>query len=1224
MKTLKFASEITFDATAAARRILRQVSPRFRFALTALACLGALGSGSTRAATISWTSASSGEYTNSANWSGGKTPSTNDFAVIGSTAKLSPGTVMYDMNGSVSSDPLATNYLASLMMGNAASSVASFTFNSGMLTITNTGTIAFNLCSNTCANSSATFTMNGGTLNVIRNSSTFYQDSFQMGIATNSTATFTLNGGVVNAACGVELGNTGVGTLSVNGGTFIDNGWFGLGRGNSGFNGSGIFNLTGGTVYLLRNPGTESGDNGLSMCQGGTNAAVNISGGSLYCNAVRFCAAGSNFKQTNYQTLNVSGGNLYIGPGGVYSNGAGANMVFSNSINLSGGTFHTLDLATNTGGILGTNTILSDGTNWSWNTALAANLSNSPGSGVITFAPEAARTIALYAPFSGTGGLAMAGPGTLVFSNVDTYTGPTALNGGTTMGAGQITGGTVTVNTGAIVEPGSATAAGTLTLGNGLTLNNDSTNILKLNSDPTQVNNGVNDLIVSAGGLTINGVTTVEVVPLAPLGTGSPYTLFEYSGTTLPSGSQANFNVISPSPRYSFSVVDPSTTPGSVVAYAVGNAATLLWRGKNATYPTAWDHTTLNWSNTTTLALDVFYTGDTTVFDDSGLTNLVTIATNIQTGLMALSNNAVAYTFAGNGQLSGPLDIEGNASGPGSLTLALANVPTFAWITNNNGTLLFNLANSGVNTVAANIADNGAGDGVIIQGGTNTLLLAGSNSAYNGALIVSNGLLQCSAGSALGNTTTSLYVTNNGSLDLQLVNIGAKPVVVSGAGYNGIGALTDTAVTGGTFQLISSITLAGDATFGASLRWETMPSGSTFTGNGHNLTTVGASTGVINLDNTGPTGLGNINIIGSRLIFQANIDLGDPTKTVTVGTNQTLTFYSLSSPVGKVMVLTNGATFDSGGAANTFTGPITLYGTNSICTRGDLHLQGGITGTGAIISITNDPVGYGQGALYLEGTNTYTGPTILASNSVVRLGSATGLGASALYLLNTGSTLDVSAPTSVSLGAGQTVQGVGTLNGGAITFGSGSALIVGLTATTTSNLTVNGTLTFQNGSTNVLKINSKTGTNDTVSGSYSVTYGGTLVVTNITTNMLTAGQTFTLYPTASAYNGKFDALVLPSLGAGLIWNTANLTVNGSIAVAVQPQITGATMSGGTFQVSFTGPVGASYTLLAATNVTLPLSSWTVVGTGTITNSPMTVPDSTSSGYSQRFYTIAVP
>ena len=85
------------------------------------------------------------------------------------------------------------------------------------------------------------------------------------------------DGGVVSGLGGIEIGPGGIGTITVNGGMLIDNGWFGLGRGGNG-NGWGTFNLTGGTVILLRNPNTDGGANGISFCQGGTNGTVNIGG----------------------------------------------------------------------------------------------------------------------------------------------------------------------------------------------------------------------------------------------------------------------------------------------------------------------------------------------------------------------------------------------------------------------------------------------------------------------------------------------------------------------------------------------------------------------------------------------------------------------------------------------------------------------------------------------------------------------------------------------------------------------------------------------------------------------------------------------------------------------------------------------------------------------------------------------------------------------------------
>jgi len=83
---------------------------------------------------------------------------------------------------------------------------------------------------------------------------------FQLGPTAGGTGAFTLISGTVNCLGGIEIGSGGIGTLTVSGGTLMDNGWFGLGRGGSG-NGWGTFNLTGGTVYLLRNPSTDTGAN---------------------------------------------------------------------------------------------------------------------------------------------------------------------------------------------------------------------------------------------------------------------------------------------------------------------------------------------------------------------------------------------------------------------------------------------------------------------------------------------------------------------------------------------------------------------------------------------------------------------------------------------------------------------------------------------------------------------------------------------------------------------------------------------------------------------------------------------------------------------------------------------------------------------------------------------------------------------------------------------------
>ena len=96
-------------------------------------------------------------------------------------------------------------------------------------------------------------------------------------------------------------------------------------------------------------------------------------------------------------------------------------------------------------------------------------------------------------------------------------------------------------------------------------------------------------------------------------------------------------------------------------------------------------------------------------------------------------------------------------------------------------------------------------------------------------------------------------------------------------------------------------------------------------------------------------------------------------------------------------------------------------------------------------------------------------------------------------------------------------------------------------------LTINNSLTLGGNAT--MEINRTTGS-DKVAGITTVTYGGTLTVQNIGP-ALQFGDSFTLF-SASAYAGSFASMILPTLTAGLVWDTSNLSVNKSkITIAGQ-------------------------------------------------------------------------
>ncbi len=1196
-------------------------------ALFAAALFAATVSSQAAAPTYNWNGSTSSEYGVGANWTavspgvqgnvpGQAPPATpTDVAAI----NLNGAAVLYDQG--------SYNYgLANLNIATAGTPTAGLTLSAGVLGATNSGG-NFVLIGN--ANGAiGTLTIgSGGTFNLQRNDGAgFFKDSLMPGNGAGSTGTFAVSGGTATILGGIEMGSAGTGIVDVSSGVLIDNGWFGVGRGGgSGANGNGIFNLSGGTVYLLRNPGTEGGTSGMAFCQGGTNGTVNISGGVLYVNTIRFATtAGPTHNDT--ETLNVSGGDIYLGSGGVvYGNGGGTKTI---TVNLSGGTFHTANMGPNTGGTQGTNSITftgpQAGANWVWSALVPAILTNNPGPGVVTFAPDPGRTITLSNDLSGVGGMTMIGPGTLDIENIDTYTGATTINGGTLMGYGQIQG-SVTANSGSTIAPGGALTPGTLTLsslGQNLTLNGN-TLIFRLSGDPTQVGNGVNDLLVAGGQLTLQGLSTIRILPLAPLSTASPYTLFQYTGTPLTTADLARLQFASS--RYNFSFVDPITTLGSIqIRVTGGNSANLVWKGGNATSPNNWDHTTANWLNTGTSASDFFFDGDVVVFDNTAAVSAVTVVGSQQPASMRMSNTTVGFTFGGDGPLGGVLDTEG---ANGLTALAMTNPPTFSYITNNQGTLLFNLANSGLNTLDSTISDDGGGHGTIIQAGTNTLVLNGDASAYKGTFVVTNGILRYTSATALGDAGSPLYVTNGGTLDFNRVDASTKPIVASGTGYNNQGALTDSSGNAGVNNDIGSLTLAGDTLISAVGRWDS-DSGFTLVGNGHKLTSKGGTILLGSPTTTGDSGLGDIEVTAGRLGFQNGITLGDPTKTATVDPGAVLTLYSLSTVVDKHIAL-NTATLDSGGAANTVVGPVNLVvGTNTLALRTDLTLNGIVSGPGAISVQTNFPGagGFG-GTLHLAGANTYSGPTLLTQGATVVLADGSSLGSSSLIVLNSASTLDVTAlSTPLTLGSGQTLAGVGMVAGN-LTFGSGSTLAVGVSSNVCDNLTLNGAVVFQAGSTNLFKLNpGASPANDSVIGLTSVTFGGRLVVTNIGTGSLAVSNSFQLF-NAGTYNpGAFAAYELPALAPDLGWDTTRLGVDGTIKVIAKPQLTGANRrSDGNIEVTFTSdPSSTSYTLWASTNVALPLAQWSAIAIGPISGSPTTVPDLTSTNYPQRFYLISVP
>ncbi len=110
---------------------------------------------------------------------------------------------------------------------------------------------------------------------------------------------------------------------------------------------------------------------------------------------------------------------------------------------------------------------------------------------------------------------------------------------------------------------------------------------------------------------------------------------------------------------------------------------------------------------------------------------------------------------------------------------------------------------------------------------------------------------------------------------------------------------------------------------------------------------------------------------------------------------------------------------------------------------------------------------------------------------------------------------------------------------GSLTAGPGSTVSPGQSL---GVLTVTNAVLLQG--TTVVEIDKTAGTNDLLGGAASITYGGTLVVSNLSA-ALTNGDSFKLFD-ADAYSGAFTNIMPKRPGPGLAWDTSGLTDSGTL------------------------------------------------------------------------------
>ncbi|HWD21213.1 MAG TPA: autotransporter-associated beta strand repeat-containing protein [Verrucomicrobiae bacterium] len=222
------------------------------------------------------------------------------------------------------------------------------------------------------------------------------------------------------------------------------------------------------------------------------------------------------------------------------------------------------------------------------------------------------------------------------------------------------------------------------------------------------------------------------------------------------------------------------------------------------------------------------------------------------------------------------------------------------------------------------------------------------------------------------------------------------------------------------------------------------------------------------------------------------------------------------------------------------------------------------------------------------------GHSVSINQALVSSGSDGGLlkkGNGALYLNGVNTYTNVTQVTAGALGGSGTIAGpVNVAAGAQLTPGAGSV----------GTLTINNALNLAAGSTTTFKLSLDGGpSSDAVTGLTSVNYGGALVVRNVGSGPLVAGAQFHLF-NAAAHTGGFSSVTVLPAGAGT-FNPATgvLTLSAGSGVAFNP----VQLSNGNLILAGTGGTpNGGYTLLTSTNIAQPVSTWATNTSGTLDGS----------------------
>jgi autotransporter-associated beta strand protein len=435
------------------------------------------------------------------------------------------------------------------------------------------------------------------------------------------------------------------------------------------------------------------------------------------------------------------------------------------------------------------------------------------------------------------------------------------------------------------------------------------------------------------------------------------------------------------------------------------------------------------------------------------------------------------------------------------------------------------------------------GTGVLIQMGTGTTILTGSNTTYSGGTLISNGTLRVGAGltGSIGDTNGSLgtgNVTNNATLAFS--RRFASDTVSNN--ISGTGALR--MFGSGVLTLVGSNSYSGLTTInsGYTLQIGTGGTNGTLgTGSVSNEGTLSFNRSDLYTASNAISGAGKLSQIGSgtTILLASNSYSGETTVTngmLQIGNGGT------TGSVGSGGIALSGSgnlafnRADSVTVANSIGGG---GGTLSQIGSGTLILAGGGATYGGTV-ISNGTLQIGDG-----GANGSIGAGAITNNSVLAINSSTNIAfANDQAITGTGVLVQMGTGTTTLVANNTTYSGGTLISRGTLQVGSGAN-----TATDgslgTGNVTNNATLAFNRGLASDTVSNNISGTGAlTMFGS-----GGlTLVGSNSYSGLTTIGSRYTLQIGTGGTNG--------TLGTGSVSNAGTLSFNRSDLYTASNAISG--------------------------------------------------------------------